>query len=380
MKTILIFIPSRFYKEQPGRMFGKIVYDNVNDVKKFYIIGMQRELSVKHKNDFIGYFSGTDVKNVHLDKERSDWINLYLHPKEHTQEINYDYCLKNITINNKQISLITCHVMVIIYDQLSLYKSEIFVSSTTKDHFYQLKNILEEKMTQDDINRKTCFGLCKETMLTKFALVFLYPIIFLCSVTNMLLPILKYSTLGLHLNGWLENLKWMLNSIIERRKITIKTGNHILSIAIDVLFGVLMLRFLLVSINNAAPSLILLDNAEVKHFINVYLIMCICFITKFCIIFQKVVESLKGLVNWLMGSPAGLKLNHNFNGVLGKFFLYHIHLWWTFLVVLKPILDFAFEVLLLFGRLGITFQISIVADLLALVSFHSYCIYVYAAR
>lgn len=81
-----------------------------------------------------------------------------------------------------------------------------------------------------------------------------------------------------------------------------------------------------------------------------------------------------------MGAPAGLKLNHSFNGMLGRFFLYHINLWWTFLLVTQPVLEFAFGVLLLCGRLGVTFQIAIVADLLALVSFHSYCIYVYAAR
>lgn len=91
-------------------------------------------------------------------------------------------------------------------------------------------------------------------------------------------------------------------------------------------------------------------------------------------------DFLTSLVDWLMGAPAGLKLNYSFNKMLGKFFLYHIHLWWTFLVFIKPVMDFAFEVLLLFGRLGVTFQISIAADILALVSFHTYCIYVYAAR
>lgn len=97
-------------------------------------------------------------------------------------------------------------------------------------------------------------------------------------------------------------------------------------------------------------------------------------------ILQKVVTFLKDLINWLMGIPAGLKLNHALNNMLGKFFLYHIHMWWTFLIFMKPVMDFTFEVLVLFGKLGITFQIAIAADLLALVSFHAYCIYVYAAR
>ncbi|XP_033215632.1 phosphatidylinositol N-acetylglucosaminyltransferase subunit Q isoform X1 [Belonocnema kinseyi] len=355
MKTLLVFVPSRFDSEEPGRMFGKIVNDKENSVSKFYIIGIQ-DFPLKINNDILGYFSGTDKDNWQLSKSHSNWINLYLNPLERDTKISYDYCLENIFIDNQKVSLETCHAMVIIYDQLSLLKSEIFVNLTSKDHFSELKEILGKKAIQDEIQKKTWFNIVNEGFLINIALLFLYPIVFLCSVTNMLLPILKYSTLGLHVNGWLENLRWMLNSIIERRRITIKTGNHILATIVDVLLGILMLRLLSANIGNVVPSSILLDNAD------------------------KVVKSLKGLVNWLMGSPAGLKLNHSFNAVLGKFFLYHIHLWWTFLVVLKPLLDFAFKVLLLFGGLGITFQISIAADLLALVSFHSYCIYVYAAR
>lgn len=51
-----------------------------------------------------------------------------------------------------------------------------------------------------------------------------------------------------------------------------------------------------------------------------------------------------------------------------------------FAVVTKPLLEIMFHIFLCLGRLGLTFQASILADLLALVSFHVYCIYVYAAR
>ena len=37
-----------------------------------------------------------------------------------------------------------------------------------------------------------------------------------------------------------------------------------------------------------------------------------------------------------MGAPAGLKLNSVLSHSLGKFFLYHIHLWRTFLHVITP--------------------------------------------
>lgn len=42
---------------------------------------------------------------------------------------------------------------------------------------------------------------------------------------------------------------------------------------------------------------------------------------------QHVAEELQDLLQWLMGAPAGLKMNRALDQVLGRFFLYHIHLW-----------------------------------------------------
>ncbi len=36
---------------------------------------------------------------------------------------------------------------------------------------------------------------------------------------------------------------------------------------------------------------------------------------------------LQRVIEWLMGNPAGLKLNRPLNQTLGHFFLYHIYLW-----------------------------------------------------
>ena len=44
-------------------------------------------------------------------------------------------------------------------------------------------------------------------------------------------------------------------------------------------------------------------------------------------IFQAVADYLYTLVTWLMGAPAGLKLNKQLTEFLGHFFLYHIYLW-----------------------------------------------------
>lgn len=44
-------------------------------------------------------------------------------------------------------------------------------------------------------------------------------------------------------------------------------------------------------------------------------------------VLQHVAEELQHLLQWLMGAPAGLKMNRALDQVLGRFFLYHIHLW-----------------------------------------------------
>ncbi|XP_054278317.1 phosphatidylinositol N-acetylglucosaminyltransferase subunit Q isoform X2 [Macrosteles quadrilineatus] len=95
---------------------------------------------------------------------------------------------------------------------------------------------------------------------------------------------------------------------------------------------------------------------------------------------QVVLISLKDMVRYLMGSPADLKLNGPLNNVLGKFFLFHVDLWWAFLGYSRPLLELGLQAFVCLGCLGLSFQIAILADLLAIASFHVYIIYVYAAR
>lgn len=45
------------------------------------------------------------------------------------------------------------------------------------------------------------------------------------------------------------------------------------------------------------------------------------------VLLQHVAKELEELLQWLMGAPAGLKMNRALDQVLGRFFLYHIHLW-----------------------------------------------------
>lgn len=95
---------------------------------------------------------------------------------------------------------------------------------------------------------------------------------------------------------------------------------------------------------------------------------------------DHVAKELNALLQWLMGAPAGLKMNRALDQVLGRFFLYHIHLWISYVHLMSPFV----ESLLWYGglsaALGLTFALSLLSDTIALLTFHIYCFYVYGAR
>lgn len=354
---LIVFIPQTFHAEEPGYIFGKIIYDRCKDVKKYYIVGVYKtDIEINKSVNLIGYYYSTNYTTKSIDKKCTEWMDIRLFTVNSSCKIDYYYQLENIISSNKKRCAPLSSTIIIIYDQLALQETELFVAKTPNDHFYELMKILQTEKVRNIIKAESKFSSIKKIIMHYYAYMYLLPTLLFLKITNKLLPILKYSALGLHLNGWLENIKWILINIIQTKRITLKIGNYITATIIDIILGILVLQLLLEYFNDVSPSQVLLTNAE------------------------KVVVSLKNLIHWLMGAPAGLKLNYAFNNMLGKFFLYHIHLWWTFLIFITPVMDFAFEVLLLFGRLGITFQISIASDLLALISFHTYCIYVYAAR
>ncbi|EFN84829.1 phosphatidylinositol N-acetylglucosaminyltransferase subunit Q isoform X2 [Harpegnathos saltator] len=355
--NLLVFIPQGLHMEPSGYVFGRVIHDTQNNTKRIYIIGLRKVgslESIKCALDTIGcYTNPSNVSKESLDRKHSDWIHITV--KCFRNEIRTEYCLTNIILNNVNIDPLTIRTIIVLYDQRALRETELFESKTISgDHFSELAKLIQGK--KDELRVKSRFIRIKETLLTYHMLFYLYPVLLLSKVTGKLLLVLRYSSLGLHVHDWLENIKWMLVTVIRNKGFTLKTGNYAWAIIIDIALGIFVLRLLRYYVEDTLPSQLLLNNAE------------------------KVVETLKDLITWLMGVPAGLKLNHALNNTMGQFFMYHIKLWWTFLIFSKPLMDLAFKILLLFGRLGITFQLSIAADLLALVSFHTYCIYVCAAR
>ncbi|XP_054570541.1 phosphatidylinositol N-acetylglucosaminyltransferase subunit Q isoform X2 [Eptesicus fuscus] len=93
-----------------------------------------------------------------------------------------------------------------------------------------------------------------------------------------------------------------------------------------------------------------------------------------------VAEELQHLLQWLMGAPAGLKMNRALDQVLGRFFLYHIHLWISYIHLMSPFIERILWHMGLSACLGLTVALSILSDIIALLTFHIYCFYVYGAR
>lgn len=95
---------------------------------------------------------------------------------------------------------------------------------------------------------------------------------------------------------------------------------------------------------------------------------------------DRVAKELQELLQWLMGAPAGFKMNRALDEVLGRFFLYHIHLWISYIHLMSPFIESLLWYVGLCACLGLTFALSVLSDIVALLTFHIYCFYVYGAR
>ena len=137
---------------------------------------------------------------------------------------------------------------------------------------------------------------------------------------------------------------------------SITNGNLVMSLLIDIILGFLVIYFV---------------------FSNQH-----CLYISSWLIGQKynIAEHLSSLLKWLMGAPAGFKLNIPLNQFLGNFYIYHVHLWTNYLYFVEAYLPKIILCCTLAGCLGVTFLLALLCDVLLLLTVHIYCFYIYAAR
>ncbi|KAK3912103.1 Phosphatidylinositol N-acetylglucosaminyltransferase subunit Q [Frankliniella fusca] len=349
----LLFLPSSIYEKKHCHLYGVIKKSNSD-----------RDVSTSH---FVLCFE-SNPPLINYKKKKYDYVSIGEYQNDGKSvklNIYSPSCSKNavqIQLSNDTFQLLSSNgalhnisssIVIIIYDDQVFMNSELMYLTngdhvTRNDHFQVLASLLRNQIEY------------KRKLFWDFLQLFFSPTLLivksLLSIVSVAKPVFQFSALGVRLHGFLNSLAWAIDSLRNQRKVSLKVGNYFLATAVDVFAGVCLLYFM--------------DYMEISSPLSDYLLK----------IAEEVVHSLQYLLQWLSGSPAGLKLNGPFNLMMGQFFMYHIKLWWIFLSIAQPVLELLFNIFLVLGGLGVTFQAAILSDLLALVSFHIYCIYVYAAR
>ncbi|KAL1985137.1 hypothetical protein VTN96DRAFT_8266 [Rasamsonia emersonii] len=92
------------------------------------------------------------------------------------------------------------------------------------------------------------------------------------------------------------------------------------------------------------------------------------------------VQGLQRTISWLMGWPAGLKLNNELAAFLGDLFLWVIEHWAGCIANLQPYLPHLIYVIGCSSFAGASMPIALFSDLLSIVTIHIYSFYIASAR
>lgn len=239
------------------------------------------------------------------------------------------------------------------YDYSGFKNSDIstFQLHNYGEHFEVLAKAIKDNSTAQN----NCItGQCGNLFCVLLIDFFLVSLNFLLRIHAKCAVLLNYSTTVTYLNSNTRTLKWILMSLKEERKVSIRVGNAICSKLIDLALG------------SCAFYYFMRHEDDFVRFVETST--------------ESIIHGLEQLLNSLMGSPVGLKLNYAFNSALGNFFLYHIMLWRAFLQTTGPIFYWGMRWLSLPAMFGLTYQAALFSDLVAFATLHVYCIYVYAAR
>ncbi|EEA27725.1 pig-Q [Talaromyces marneffei ATCC 18224] len=92
------------------------------------------------------------------------------------------------------------------------------------------------------------------------------------------------------------------------------------------------------------------------------------------------VEGLQRTISWLMGWPAGLKLNNELAAFLGDLFLWVIEHWAACIANLQPYLPHLIYIIGCSSFAGASMPIALFSDLLSIITIHIYSFYIASAR
>lgn len=135
----------------------------------------------------------------------------------------------------------------------------------------------------------------------------------------------------------------------------IRFFNSLWLVANDVIIGIALGSYIIENADLVA--------SQMDHLINTYSI-----------------DGLQRMITWLMGWPAGLKLNNELAKFLGDLFLWVIDYWDNCMRQLQPALPHIIRLIGVSSFAGASLPISMFSDLVSLLTIHIYSFYIASAR
>ena len=267
MKPVIIFIPCFLYNQSAGLLYG--IVREIEEVRSYFILGicdvLNRTLKLKNTRcSAIGYYCKDRLPSKELITHKQDWLILGL--KQH------DFVIHKLFNSVDDISTRKCRQTVcIIYDHRNFLESQFLLENTefdgsfNKDHFKTLTKSLKDDSCFHDISNSFIF---RNSFMQTTLIALLSVVNALLYCMNKMYPLLKYSTLGLHLQIFLKSIAWVLQSSITGKKISVKVGNYAVALVVDVIIGMMLLYWIMAV--TTSPSQLLLDTGEVMTISKYY--------------------------------------------------------------------------------------------------------------
>lgn len=323
VEHITIFIPKKYFQlPETSLLYGKCV-QHENTVK-FFIVSNQEH----HDLECIGIVDGRDdFKNVVRLSKQDDGKGLKV---------------KEIVLNDISIDKldVISSIYLTIYDGLENIDFKFKTGTLSDDQRYDII-YLSTLLDITRSNQETLVKECSIKLRQLFRFYFLSLYNYLSWALSPLRPLVKQTAIFRHFSDW----------IICVKSYGFDNGKA-WTLIFDISAGILLLGTFL-HLGNTGEYLMQFT--------------------------KLIVNNLRSLLIALKGSPVGLKLNVLLNNFFLDCFIYHVDLWWTFLVVMAPAIQYLSYPLAVLGLLGLSFQLALLSDILTIITLHAHCFYIYAA-
>jgi hypothetical protein len=264
METLLFFLPCALYKEEPGTLYGVVQESKEEYVKCYFIIGKtegRNRNSGAEQCSIIGYYCKEDAPFSISSRQKLDWVLLGL--------CDCEFILHEVLNGGNVVDMTKpCQTVCIIYDHRKFINSELLLhgvdqdGSVYGDHFKMLASKLSSEVSLHDSGVHTFSSLILKSLVSQQIIKLLLCIInILLRCITYVHPVLKYATLVSHLQIFLQSLIWVLQSCSCKKNLSVKVGNYIVAIIVDICSGMLVLYWL--SAITSSPSELLLESGEV---------------------------------------------------------------------------------------------------------------------